>query len=27
MDDLVFVGIALIFFGMSWAFVEFCDRM
>jgi len=27
MSDVIFVGITLIFFGLSWALVEFCDRL
>jgi len=27
MDDLIFVAVALIFFGLTWAFVELCDRV
>jgi len=27
MGDLVFVGLTLIFFGLSWALVAFCDRL
>jgi len=27
MSDIIFVGAALIFFGLSWAFVVFCDRL
>jgi len=27
MADLVFVGLTLVFFGLSWALVGFCDRL
>jgi len=27
MADLVFVGLTLVFFGLSWALVDFCDRL
>jgi len=27
MADLVFVGLTLIFFVLSWALVGFCDRL
>jgi len=27
MSDIIFVGAALIFFGLSWALVVFCDRL
>jgi len=27
MGDLVFVGVTLVFFGLSWALVGFCDRL
>jgi len=27
MGDLAFVGLTLVFFGFSWALVEFCDRL
>jgi hypothetical protein len=25
--DLVFVGLAVVFFGLSWALVELCERV
>jgi len=27
MSDLLFVGATLIFFGLSWVLVVFCDRL
>jgi hypothetical protein len=27
MGDLVYVGLTVIFFGLSWALVGFCDRL
>jgi len=27
MYDLIFVGITLIFFGLSWGLVTLCDRL
>jgi len=26
-SDFAFIGVTLIFFGLSWAFVELCDRL
>ena len=25
--DLIFVGLTLVFFGLSWGLVEFCERL
>jgi hypothetical protein len=25
--DIVYVGLALIFFGLTWAFVKLCERV
>jgi len=25
--DLLYVGLAVVFFGLSWAFVNLCDRV
>jgi hypothetical protein len=27
MDDLMFVGLTLIVFGLSWALAAFCERL
>jgi hypothetical protein len=27
MSDLLYIGLALVFFVLSWAFVELCDRV
>jgi len=25
--DLLYIGLAVVFFGLSWAFVNLCDRV
>jgi len=25
--DLIYVGLAVVFFGLSWAFVSLCERV
>jgi len=27
MEDLIFVGIGLLFFIISWGFIQFCERL
>jgi hypothetical protein len=27
MSDLIYVGLTLAFFGLSWAFIVMCDRL
>jgi len=27
MMDVLYVGLALVFFGLSWAFVKLCERV
>jgi hypothetical protein len=27
MDDVLYVGLALGFFALSWAFIRLCDRL
>jgi len=27
MSDVIYIGLALIFFGLSWAFVKLCERV
>jgi hypothetical protein len=27
MSDLIYIGLALVFFGLSWAFVSLCERV
>jgi hypothetical protein len=27
MSDVIYIGLALVFFAVSWAFVRLCDRV